>query len=128
MNVNVKYLENQYCAPKDHPITCANPAPWKITEVKITCQEKVFVRGKGSMWFRLDQCILDTKETLEEWIEYKEEQKKEKFDIKNKIAGYFENLPEEIYKELDLLVSEDIEEKEKQRKILTVLKEASKFN
>ncbi len=107
MKINVKYLENQYCAPRDHPITCANPAPWLIEEVKIECQEKVWVRGKESMWFGLDNCVLDTKEALEEWLEHKEQMRKEKFNmqknVQEKVQGIFENLSDEQIKELSKL-------------------------
>jgi len=87
MKIDVKYLENQYCAPRTHPITSSNPAPWIIEEVKIECQEKVLVRGKDSMWFRLDDCVLDTKENLEWWLEEREknigdEEKIEKSSIR----------------------------------------------
>ena len=77
MKIDAKYLESQYCAPKYQAITCLNPAPWMIEEVKIEREGVVFVRGKESAWFRLDQCILDTKDALEGWVEEKERKSKE---------------------------------------------------
>ncbi len=56
-------FEGCYAAPKEHPITCLNPAPWKIIEMKIEKNwemgVKVFIRGEESMWFRADQCFID---------------------------------------------------------------------
>lgn len=58
-------LEGKYAAPTHHPVTCANPAPWLITEIKIEHSEpKIWIRNEKSMWFRLDQCCIDTKEAL----------------------------------------------------------------
>ena len=122
MKIDVKYLENQYCAPRDHPVTCSNPAPWKIEEVKITCQDKVWIRGKESMWFRLNDCILDTKDALEGWLEEKEEKSKERVDLMKKLEGYFENLSEEKYKEISDLVDREIEEEERHESLLKILK------
>ena len=107
MNTNVKYLENQYCAPKDHSVTCLNPAPWKIEEVKIECQERIWIRSKKSMWFRLDQCILDEKEALEGWLEAEEQKRKEKFDVIKKVQSCFENLSEKQIKELSDMADKD---------------------
>ena len=122
MKIDVRYLENQYCAPKDHAITCANPAPWMIEEVRIEREGVVFVRNKESMWFRLDNCILDTKEELEEWLEERERKRNEKFDVQKKVQSYFENLSEEKYKEISDLVDKEIEEEERQVSILKILK------
>lgn len=56
-------LEGSYAVP-NHPITCANPAPWLIIEMKIeeANPPKIFIRGEGSIWFRADQCFIHTKE------------------------------------------------------------------
>ncbi len=60
-------LEGQFARPHDHPITCANPAPWKIIEIKLECNPlKVWIRGEGSIWFRADHCWLGEKDELEE--------------------------------------------------------------
>ena len=59
-------LERMYASPEHHPITCVNPAPWLIQEMKITIYPlKVWIRNEGSMWFRADQCSIGTKEDLE---------------------------------------------------------------
>lgn len=64
-------LEGHYAAPRYHPVTCANPMPWLITEMRIEI-DKIWIRGEGSMWFRLDQCnVSDSKDELQEWLEYK---------------------------------------------------------
>lgn len=66
-------LEGKYASPKDHPVTCANPSPWKIIQMRIeqgydrdagTSIWKIWIRGEESMWFRADQCWIDTKEQL----------------------------------------------------------------
>lgn len=67
IKVDIKKLEGIWVAP-DHPITCSNPAPWQIEYVKIDLEGVVRIRCEGSMWFRLDQCISDTKENLEEYL------------------------------------------------------------
>ena len=69
MKVDTKELDDWWCAPKNHPITCLNPAPWRIHEARIESCGKVFVRGEESMWFRLDQCILDDYDALREFVE-----------------------------------------------------------
>ena len=86
----LKILENQlegmWAAP-NHPITCANPAPWKIIEVKIRANQfasynnkesvDIYIRGEGSMWFDADNCILsDTKEELEIYLDREEDKRK----------------------------------------------------
>jgi len=58
-------LEGKYAMPTHHPVTCANPAPWLITEIKIEGSNgMVWIRNEKSMWFRLDQCCVDTEEAL----------------------------------------------------------------
>lgn len=60
-------LEGLYAVPSEHPVTCANPAPWKIEEMRFDHEWdrekggmaiKVFIRNNGSFWFRADQCFL----------------------------------------------------------------------
>ena len=67
------YLEGKYASPKTHPVTCANPAPWKIVQMKVEYgydglenMIKVFIRGEESMWFRADQCYILTQEDVQE--------------------------------------------------------------
>ena len=76
MKIVANQLEGKYCVP-DHPITCANPAPWLIEELKIensfdrdtdTMMWKVWVRGLDSMWFRVDQCFINTIEECQELL------------------------------------------------------------
>lgn len=63
-------LEGKWAVP-DHPVTCANPAPWKIIQCRIESRPlKVWIRGDGSMWFRADQC--DIADSLEEGNDYLE--------------------------------------------------------
>ena len=62
-------FEGLYAAP-DHPVTCANPAPWLIEEMKIEANPlKVRIRGKKSMWFRADQCFIHTLEECQVYLE-----------------------------------------------------------
>lgn len=50
-----------HAVPENHPITCANPAPWRIIDIKTELNPfKVFIRGDGSIWFRADQCYIGT--------------------------------------------------------------------
>lgn len=55
-------FEGMYAKPLHHPVTCANPAPWRIAEIKIESHHELgyatWIRGKESMWFRLDQCMI----------------------------------------------------------------------
>ena len=68
----MQLIENQlvglFASPKFHPVTCANPKPWLITEFKIEyrdCQNTIlWIRNTNSMWFRADQCIIGIKEEL----------------------------------------------------------------
>jgi len=57
-------LEGMFATPMLHPITCSNPAPWKIEECKIETRNNgevyVWIRNKDSMWFRADQCIINS--------------------------------------------------------------------
>ena len=61
----MKIVSNQFVgkyALPNHPITCANPAPWLITEMKLECNPiKVWIRGEDSMWFRADQSLIGDK-------------------------------------------------------------------
>jgi hypothetical protein len=71
------YLEGKYATPKNHPTTCANPAPWKIIQMKIEREDsdttvRILIRGEGSLWFRADQCWIETKEDLIEQGKFKE--------------------------------------------------------
>ena len=70
MNIDTSALEGKWFAP-DHPVTCANPAPWKIDYIKIRRDGVVLVRNEKSMWFHLTSCLEDTKENLEEWLKMK---------------------------------------------------------
>ena len=86
MKITTNCLDGCYAAPKDHPVTCANPAPWKILECKIEPGNpynrnapRVFVRGQDSMWFLASNCHID--EDLQEvqaWMDI----------AKNKPVGY----------------------------------------
>lgn len=76
-------LEGLAAVPRTHPVTCANPAPWYITEMKIEsghafndepCSKVVYIRGEGSMWFRLSSCMVGDYAELKEYVEYKTEQ------------------------------------------------------
>ena len=71
MKVDTKELEGKWFAPKRHPVTCGNPAPWQIEFVKIEEAGRVLLRCEGSMWFSLENCICDTKVAFEEWLEDK---------------------------------------------------------
>jgi hypothetical protein len=61
MQFNAQILENKYAVP-NHPLTCSNPAPWKIVEVKIdqafSSDYNIYIRGEGSMWFNLANCFV----------------------------------------------------------------------
>lgn len=73
--------QNLYAAPIDHPITCSNPAPWLIQEVKIELQPpKVWIRNENSMWFRADQCSIGDRKELNDILVVKE--------IKNKLKPF----------------------------------------
>lgn len=67
IEVDISELEGIWVAPK-HPVTCTNPSPWQIQYVKVGERGVVRVRCDGSMWFRLEDCVIDTKENLEEWL------------------------------------------------------------
>lgn len=72
-------LEGKYAVIKGHPITCLNPAPWLITEMKITQEYdydtdnprflKIWIRGEKSMWCRADQCWVDTLDECKMYME-----------------------------------------------------------
>lgn len=73
-------LEGMFAVPLEHPITCLNPAPWKITEMRIKREYdtytkdiilKIRIRGKESCWFRADQCWIGSKEDCEDYIQIK---------------------------------------------------------
>lgn len=70
MQVHYDELEGLFAVPKNHPITCANPAPWKIEQIKIVrtpnrvrCLIRNETKESGSMWFGADQCFIDTEAT-----------------------------------------------------------------
>lgn len=69
-------LDGQYACPTDHPVTCANLAPWKITEMKIEVRRWdrvcILIRGEESMWFHLSSCIVGDKDELSDWLIMKE--------------------------------------------------------
>lgn len=49
----------KYAVPCSHPRTCANDAPWLITEMKLESNPiKIWIRGDNTMWFRADQCFV----------------------------------------------------------------------
>ena len=70
MLVYTNYLDGKYAVP-DHPITCANPAPWLIIELKIE-ERGAYIRGEGSMWFRLDHCLVGDLDELQEVVYLRE--------------------------------------------------------
>ena len=78
-----KDLRGLWAAPLDHPVTCANPMPWKIIDVKFAlmglCEPlKVWVRGEGSMWFRADQCYIDERQNeVQMFVDLKAKQEEE---------------------------------------------------
>ena len=62
--------EERYAFPMNHPVTCANPAPWLIEEVRVelSCLKVcVWIRNRDSMWFLANQCHLGLKEELLDW-------------------------------------------------------------
>lgn len=69
-------LDRFYAAPKDHPITTSNPAPWKIQEFKLepTFDKgiKVMIRGEGSMWFNADKCFIGEELDLVDMLNLRE--------------------------------------------------------
>lgn len=76
MNLVSNVLEGKYAVP-DHPITCSNPAPWKIEEVKIEdrwIEDRhrivVYIRGADSMWFAADMCYIGTLGDCEGFLEF----------------------------------------------------------
>ncbi len=81
INIIKNGFEGLYASPINHPVTCANPAPWLITEIKLEANawvmhelktmHKIWIRGEDSMWFRADQCYIGIKEELEEVQKYK---------------------------------------------------------
>ncbi len=77
INLVHNWLEGKWAAPIHHPVTCANPAPWQIIEMKIECGAdtnypvKIWIRGEGSMWFRLDQCYFSEEQDLKAFLESK---------------------------------------------------------
>ncbi len=59
----IRIVQNQfeglYASPMYHPVTCANPSPWQITEMKFMIEDgesQIWVRGEKTFWFRLEQC------------------------------------------------------------------------
>jgi hypothetical protein len=64
--------ENLFAVPQNHPVTCANPSPWKIIEMRIehrdVSEPVIFIRGEKSMWFRADQCFCD--DSMDECLDY----------------------------------------------------------
>lgn len=76
------YLEGKFAAP-NHPITCANPAPWLITEVRIDRRydfphksANVLIRGRESMWFNVNDCYISDYDDCMDHLEVKEHQRK----------------------------------------------------
>lgn len=69
MNMIENDLVGKFAVP-DHPITCLNPAPWEIDEIKIRITVegvKLLIRNKDSMWFNANNCYIDT---LQDCLEY----------------------------------------------------------
>jgi hypothetical protein len=60
-------LEGQYARPHDYPIITANPAPWRIDQVKIEVNPiKIWIRGENSMWFRAEHCWIGEYDELKD--------------------------------------------------------------
>lgn len=63
-------LEGLFAAPKNHPVTCANPKLWPIEEMKIDSNSmngedrKIYIRNRHSMWFPLSNCWIGTEKEL----------------------------------------------------------------
>lgn len=74
-------LEGLWAVPTDHPVTCANDAPWLIHEIKLEANPlKIWIRGENTMWFRADQCFIHTEEECQEYQKiYRPTDYKEKF-------------------------------------------------
>jgi hypothetical protein len=80
MNINCNAIVGLYAVPKNYPVTCANPAPWKIEHIKISMNGRdrevfLMIRGEDSMWFRADSCYISDKEDCQEWIEIYERER-----------------------------------------------------
>jgi hypothetical protein len=75
MDIITNQFEGMYAVPIFHPVTCLNPAPWKITQMKLEKDfelgVKVWIRGEESSWFRVDQCFCDTESDCKDYINFK---------------------------------------------------------
>lgn len=70
--MDITEIKNHWAIPKHHPISSANPAPWKVEEVKLnTTFDKgirVRIRGKDSMWFDASNCYLGDEEEMRDFM------------------------------------------------------------
>ena len=80
MKILANGLEGMYAVPLNRPITCLNPAPWKIEEMKIDKEFdekssmyncKIWIRGDKSCWFNADQCWINVKDECDMYVEIK---------------------------------------------------------
>jgi hypothetical protein len=77
MEIVKNELDGMYALPRNHPVTCLNPAPWRIDEVKI-CKVfsrmktiwKIYIRNEKSCWFGANKCIIGSKDELEEEMKF----------------------------------------------------------
>lgn len=83
-------LVGQYACPTNHPITCANPAPWLIIQMRIelrSCDRvALLIRGEKSIWFHASDCLIGDKEELEDWLENEERKRIERQAYRSFIA------------------------------------------
>ena len=82
ITIKQNWLEGKWATALDHPITCMNEAPWRITEMEITHEFgwsdglepkqifilKLWIRGEGSCWRRADQCFIDDRQGVEDYL------------------------------------------------------------
>lgn len=71
-------LEGMYAVPMDHPVTCGNPSPWKIAEIRIDVrgmEVTVLIRGDESMWFHADNCVISALPDCQDYVELRQRQK-----------------------------------------------------
>lgn len=61
-----------WAVPHNHPVTCANDAPWVIAEMKLESNPiKIWIRGQNTMWFRADQCFINGLEECQNFLEWR---------------------------------------------------------
>lgn len=71
-------LEGMYAISLTHPVTVANPAPWQITEMRLSLEGGeviVWIRGYNSIWFQATSCEIASKQDIEEYQRSMEREK-----------------------------------------------------